>query len=368
MSHSLYGKLYRRFGKTEPEISALSVKLPDARKPTVAPAAVSAGCQAGLKRTRVAIVGGGFAGMMAAWCLSHKEREMEVVLFEAGAEIGGRVRSDEKLAKGRITEFGAELVGVKHKTWLDLARELGIGLMVRTGEDHYKVLGLEMKHRIDGRDIGQDEGKELSDKMEEIFKEFGEDAKLIKDASAPFNQPDLQRFDAMSVADKLDQLKPKLKFDKRTVREMEVFLGNDLVTPLAKINYLAVLCLVKAGQFGNDKEDPHLLGFWHHNETFRCTDGNQTLVKRMAAKLADPKEKFKFTLLLKTPVTEIKIDPANPRPVTLKWKPSKDAAKLNPNVGFDYVILAAPPSVWTASPSRPSTPRMSSCRFRWGPP
>src|ERR1700709_756124 len=120
MSHSLYGKLYRRFGKTEPEISARSVKLLDAGKTTAPAAAVSAGCQAGLKRTRVAIVGGGFAGMMAAWCLGHKEREMEVVLFEAGDEGGGRVRSDEKLAKGRIVEVGAELVGVKHTTWLNL--------------------------------------------------------------------------------------------------------------------------------------------------------------------------------------------------------------------------------------------------------
>ncbi|HEX4960878.1 MAG TPA: FAD-dependent oxidoreductase [Thermoanaerobaculia bacterium] len=356
MSHSLYGKLYRRFGKMEPEISAQSAKRLEAGKPTASTAAVSAGCQARLKNTRVAIVGGGFAGVMAAWCLGHQEREMEVVLFEAGDDVGGRVRSDEKLAKGRITEFGAELVGVKHTTWLSLARELGIGMMVRTGEDHYAVLGLEMKHRIDGKDIGGKEGEAVAEKMEEIFKEFGKDAKLIKDAAAPFNQPELQKFDQMSVADKLEQLRPKLKIDKLTLREMEVFLGNDLVTPLAKINYLALLCLVKAGQFGDDKEDPDLLGFWRHNETFRCTDGNQSLVRRMVAKLADPKEKFKFTLALKTPVLEIKIDPANLRPVTLKWKPSDAAAKLNPNVGFDYVILAVPPSVWggiTITPQHP---------------
>ena len=86
MSHSLYGKLYRRFGKTEPEISAQSVKLLDIGKPTTA-AAVSTGCQARLKNTRVAIVGGGFAGVMAAWCLGQKERQIEVVLFEAGDDV-----------------------------------------------------------------------------------------------------------------------------------------------------------------------------------------------------------------------------------------------------------------------------------------
>lgn len=359
MSRSLYARLYRRFGKTLPdsEISARSLELIAADNSIWRPAAVSAGCQARLKRTRVAIVGGGFAGMMAAWWLCHKEREMEVVVFEAGDDVGGRVRSDEKFARGRIIELGAELVGANHPVWLGLARELGIGLMVLTGEEHYEVLGLEMKHRIDGKDIKPDEGKQVTEKMEAIFKEIGQDARQIKNPAEPWSQPQLQKFDSMSVADKLDQLKAKLKIDKLTLREMEIFLGNDLVTPLAKINYLALLCLVKAGQFGSDKEDPDLLGFWQQTETFRCTDGNQALVRRMAAKLADPKEKFKFTLLPKTPVTEIKIDPVNPRPVALKWSRSDAAARVNPNAGFDYVILATPPSVWGRIVITPEHPK-----------
>ncbi len=95
MSRSLYDKLYRRFGTmlSESEVVSRSKKLIDADRALFAASALPRPCPR-LKQTKVAIVGGGFAGMMAAWTLCHREKDIEVVLFEAGAEVGGRVNSN----------------------------------------------------------------------------------------------------------------------------------------------------------------------------------------------------------------------------------------------------------------------------------
>ncbi|HEV2663143.1 MAG TPA: hypothetical protein VGU68_21210, partial [Ktedonobacteraceae bacterium] len=132
---------------------------------------------------------------------------------------------------------GASIAGANHPTWLGLARELGIGLMTRTGEDHFALFGLEMKHVIDGEEIKPDKGKILEEDMKKIFIEIGNDAKQIKKPAVPWSESDpfirkhLQEFDDMSVDDRLGQLKTKLKLNNPTLafREMEMLLGNNLV-------------------------------------------------------------------------------------------------------------------------------------------
>jgi oxygen-dependent protoporphyrinogen oxidase len=44
----------------------------------------------------VVIVGGGIAGLSAAWRLRHRD----VLLFEAGDRLGGRMRSDPRASTG----------------------------------------------------------------------------------------------------------------------------------------------------------------------------------------------------------------------------------------------------------------------------
>ena len=76
----------------------------------------------GQKQTRVAVVGGGFAGLMAARWLGLSG--FDVTIFEARNQVGGRVLSNSTFSRGRITEEGAELIGSFHTTWLKLAREM----------------------------------------------------------------------------------------------------------------------------------------------------------------------------------------------------------------------------------------------------
>src|SRR5262245_9476254 len=88
---------------------------------------------------KVAVGGGGLAGLMAARTLT--QAGAAVTVYEARAQVGGRVLSDSTFAKGRITEFGAELVGSIHTRWCALAREYGISLIGRMSGDLYRGQG-----------------------------------------------------------------------------------------------------------------------------------------------------------------------------------------------------------------------------------
>src|SRR5207248_2730244 len=97
------------------------------------------------------------------------------------------------------------------------------------------------------------------------------------------------------------------------------------------------------------------------------TDGSQVLIKKMAARLMDPKEKYNFKLLTTTPIRKITIDPTKLRPVTLQWDPSPASKKLNPSPMFDYVILATPPSVWGDITITPEHPKDTMGPIQMGP-
>src|SRR5439155_8338671 len=71
----------------------------------------------------VGIVGGGFAGIAAAWTLG--QAGVPSTVFEARSTYGGRVESDRSFIPDRIIEAGAELIGLNHPMWLALARRFG---------------------------------------------------------------------------------------------------------------------------------------------------------------------------------------------------------------------------------------------------
>src|SRR3981081_2964374 len=86
-------------------------------------------CWENLKKLHVAVVGGGFAGLMAARRLG--QQGVKVTLYEARKEVGGRVLSNPNFSEGRITEEGAELIGSFHTKWLELSREVWLVLIHR---------------------------------------------------------------------------------------------------------------------------------------------------------------------------------------------------------------------------------------------
>ena len=76
---------------------------------------------------RICIIGGGLAGLNAAWQL--KKSGVPFELYEATGRTGGRTLSiADAVTDGAVVDFGAEYVDAAHDEVLNLANELGVGL------------------------------------------------------------------------------------------------------------------------------------------------------------------------------------------------------------------------------------------------
>lgn len=76
---------------------------------------------------RIAIVGGGIAGLQAA--LALKDAGYASTIYEASSRIGGRMHSDTtSWANGQVSEHCGELIDSSHETILRLARRFRLGV------------------------------------------------------------------------------------------------------------------------------------------------------------------------------------------------------------------------------------------------
>lgn len=81
----------------------------------------------------VAIVGGGVAGLTAAYRL--RKKGVTVHLYEATARYGGRMWTRKNFnEEGMFCELGGELVDTNHTQLIALAKELGLGIQRLKGE------------------------------------------------------------------------------------------------------------------------------------------------------------------------------------------------------------------------------------------
>lgn len=148
--------------------------------PTAAPAYAGTG--------RVAIIGGGIAGLTA---LHHlREEGVDARLYEARARLGGRIHT-LRPANGPALEMGAQLVNSDHADIHALARRFGVALIDRKAAPHDELV------IVDGRVMDADR---LADALRPISAQIGDDADRIdRDPAA------LHAFDAMSLATYLDR-------------------------------------------------------------------------------------------------------------------------------------------------------------------
>ncbi|MEZ4321659.1 MAG: NAD(P)/FAD-dependent oxidoreductase [Myxococcota bacterium] len=92
-----------------------------------APTLATTGCKPGTGDGRVAIVGGGIAGIHTAYRLNQAGVTCDV--YESSARFGGRMYTGTGLfANGHLCELGGELIDSNHATLWDLSEELGIAI------------------------------------------------------------------------------------------------------------------------------------------------------------------------------------------------------------------------------------------------
>jgi Monoamine oxidase len=190
---------------------------------------------------------------------------------------------------------------------------------------------------------------------------MAQDATKIAFPSRPWLQPILQLEDLTTVADAL-QKRYGVSPSELLWKMLEFKLVNDEVAPLDKMNFLGLLCKVRAGQGlrfrFEDKDDKitPLMRYWDELEIFRCADGCQALATKMANEIQSKgfqyKHSSKVKLNLRTAIKTIDISQSKGPGVEIGSRKVIDqqheklaGGKLD--VGrFDYVILAVPPSVW----------------------
>src|SRR5438445_6141487 len=90
------------------------------------PAAAMAAPAKGATGARIAIVGGGIAGLNAALVLADKN--ISSTIYEAGTRIGGRMHSDTTgyFSNGQVSEYCGELIDTGHRTIRALANRFNL--------------------------------------------------------------------------------------------------------------------------------------------------------------------------------------------------------------------------------------------------
>jgi monoamine oxidase len=326
---SLYARLSQRYGakrppaerarQIQPRVAAFRERL----RAQLAPAFI----QPTTKR-KVAVVGAGFAGLMAAAVLARSS--FEVIVFEARDRVGGRVHTLINQDKHQAVEAGAELIGYNHVLWLSLAKEFDLGLTVLTYEDAFADLNLEMPLWLNGHLLRPRDAKKVYERMEPLVQRICSEANKIANPYEPWQVKQAAKLDSMSLADWIrnQHCSPLAK------RAFEVDSENTNATATKKQSYLANLAAIRGGALHGDRDD-----YFTRSERVKCEQGNDALAKKLAEQVIQAGGKLRC----KSPVTAIDI--------------CEDRTQVRSADGTlfeaDYAVLAIPPSLWP--PSEKST-------------
>jgi monoamine oxidase len=265
---------------------------------------------------RVAVVGGGFGGLAAAWHL--RRAGFSVTVFEASGRLGGRVRSNSGLVPGKVVEAGAELIGENHPNWRRFAEIFGLTLEEIDRARPTRV-------RLGDVDVSQDDVREAERELDRVRRLIAAEAATVPPLE-PWAAPGAARLDAMSVAARIGE--PDMFGSRSSLarRLFEVVTENDQCAPLAAQSYLGLLSAVRAHTHAGDP-----LGYWRNTETHRCKGGNEQLATHLAKAMPDVR--------LNTPVTFVRVRADG---VHVGFITGGAAAAER----FTYAVLAAPPPLW----------------------
>jgi monoamine oxidase len=154
---------------------------------------------------RIAVVGGGIAGLNAAYQL--KKAGLNAIVYEARQRLGGRIRSTTgAVGDGLVVDLGGSFINSDHEDMLDLLKEFGLKTFNRL-QDAKRFPFPETGYFFDGRFRPE---REVADKLRPLALQISQDAKLL--------DQDFDRFapilDRLSVAQYFGSTRPP---DSRTI-------------------------------------------------------------------------------------------------------------------------------------------------------
>ena len=220
------------------------------------------------RQPRVAIIGGGMAGLTCGYRL--KQKGVIATIYEAAKRTGGRMYSDTTTFgyAGQVCELGGELIDTGHKTMRRMAREFGLLLEDR---DAAQVGLRDLVGHFNGRNVP----------YAELLEAFAPVAEAIDRSLLDLVDADLGiTYDNPNGGEALDALSLDAWFD----REGLSGLGRDLVTVAQVIewgldpdvmNVFDMLWLIST-----DTRKIELFG--ESDERFHIRGGNQSLPRSIA--------------------------------------------------------------------------------------
>ena len=328
---SFYARLNQRYGTpTPPALRKQSIrKRLQQPSPTRAVASLTADFAAAIPgvaaapktQMSVAIIGGGFAGLMAGSLLAPS---FKVTVFEARDRVGGRVWTQVNEHGNRAIENGGELIGYNHPTWLSLAKKYDLGLTILTTEEAFAALNLDQPLSLGGKSLTDKQAERIYDEMKQAFRSIIADSRKMTNPNKPWTMPNAERFDAMSVADWIG----RQRCSSRTKTAMAVEFANTNGAPVSQQSYLGLLSAVRGGAWHGKPDD-----YFTQSETMKCERGNQMLAEKLADEIGRDRVRTS------TPITDVKIGDG-----FVDVTPSDE-----PAIKFDYVVLAVPPSLWAGA-------------------
>jgi monoamine oxidase len=221
---------------------------------------------------RIAVVGGGLAGLTATYRL--KQAGFAAQLYEARTDrLGGRCWSDKFPDSELIYEHGGELIDQGHIDIRQLAQELGLDLVNLLSAE---TNGTETFHMFDGQFYSY---AEATDDLKTIWQQIHND---VSAASYPTlwdsNTQRGRELDAMSIARWIDNYVPG-GHDSKLGQLLDVAYNIEYgaeCTVQSSLNMLYLLGYAGPGQ---------MRIFGKSNEKYHVLDGNDQIPERLAANL-----------------------------------------------------------------------------------
>jgi monoamine oxidase len=224
----------------------------------------------GNRQPRIAVVGGGIAGLNAAYQL--KKLGLTATVYEGKPIVGGRIQSRRVVDDGLVNEVGGSFINTDHADMLALTQEFGLELFnFAEAVEASPLRGTAFY--ADGRSIAE---AELASWLQPLAAQMAADAALLDqdfDRYAP-------QFDQFSVTDYLNQ-----HLDKIPQPFVRVLVENSVRTEYGvephQSSALQLLFLLPA------VEDGQIDVISSSDETYLIKAGNSQLISALSNALGN---------------------------------------------------------------------------------